>query len=338
MKNITTLNFDFVVGGGLTGLCAAIAAARGGAKTALIHDRPVLGGNASSEIRMHICGANSNMKKPELSEGGIVHELMLSNKRVNDSYNFSIWDAVLFNAAKKEKNLSLFLNTTMHNVLSENCEIKGIECYQLTTEKHLSISAKFFADCTGNGTLCYFANAEYKIGSEAKSEYNEPHAPETADNKRMGNTLLFKAIDRGHPVKFVPPVEIMHFTEEQLRFRKHSPQISPEIIKNVTPEELRVMFGGYAQDYGYWWIEICGEKENIVEEYEDIRDQLVSAIYGVWDHIKNEGEHGAENYELAWVGMLPGTRESRRIVCDYMLTENDILSNRRFDDKVAYEE
>lgn len=337
MKNITTLNFDFVVvGGGLTGLCAAIAAARGGAKTALIHDRPVLGGNASSEIRMHICGANSNMKKPELSEGGIVHELMLSNKRVNDSYNFSIWDAVLFNAAKKEKNLSLFLNTTMHNVLSENGEIKGIECYQLTTEKHLSISAKFFADCTGNGTLCYFANAEYKTGSEAKSEYNEPHAPETADNKRMGNTLLFKAIDRGHPVKFVPPVEIMHFTEEQLRFRKHSPQISPEIIKNVTPEELRVMFGGYAQDYGYWWIEICGEKENIVEEYEDIRDQLVSAIYGVWDHIKNEGEHGAENYELAWVGMLPGTRESRRIVCDYMLTENDILCNRRFDDKVAY--
>lgn len=337
MKNITTLKFDFVVvGGGLTGLCAAIAASRGGAKTVLIHDRPVLGGNASSEIRMHICGANSNMKKPELSEGGIVHELMLSNKRVNDSYNFSIWDAVLFNAAKKEKNLTLFLNTTMHNVLSENGEIKGIECYQLTTEKHLSISAKFFADCTGNGTLCYFANAEYKTGSEAKSEYNEPHAPEKEDNKRMGNTLLFKAIDRGYPVKFVPPVEIMHFTEEQLKFRKHSPDISPEIMKNVTPEELRVMFGGYAQDYGYWWIEICGEKENIVEEYEDIRDQLVSAIYGVWNHIKNEGEHGAENYELAWVGMLPGTRESRRIVCDYMLTENDILSNRRFDDKAAY--
>ena len=91
MKNITASNFDFVVvGGGLTGLCAAIAASRGGAKTALIHDRPVLGGNASSEIRMHICGANSNMKKPELREGGIVHELMLSNKRVNDSYNFSI--------------------------------------------------------------------------------------------------------------------------------------------------------------------------------------------------------------------------------------------------------
>ena len=337
MKNTQKINYDFaVVGGGLTGLCAAMAAARGGAKTALIHDRPVLGGNASSEIRMHICGANSNMKKPELTEGGIVHELMLSNKQVNDSYNFSIWDAVLFNAAKKEKNLTLFLNTTMHNVSYDKGVIKEIECYQLTTEKHLLISARFFADCTGNGTLCAFADSEYKIGSESISEYKEPHAPEKDNNRRMGNTLLFKAIDRGHPVKFVPPVEIIHFSEEQLKYRKHSPDISPEIMKNVTPDELRTMFSGYAQDYGYWWIEIPGQKENIIEEYEDIRDQLVSAIYGVWDHIKNGGEHGAENYELAWVGMLPGTRESRRIVCDYMLTENDILNNHRFDDKVAY--
>lgn len=325
-----------VIGGGLTGLCAAIAAARNGCKTVLIHDRPVLGGNASSEIRMHICGANSNMKKPELSEGGIVHELMLSNKRVNDSYNYSIWDAVLFNAAKKEKNLTLLLNTTMHGVCAENGVVKEIKCYGLTTEKHYSITADFFADCTGNGTLCAFAGAEFKIGSEAKNEYNEPHAPEKANNKRMGNTLLFKAADRGHSVPFVPPVDVMHFTEEQLKFRKHSPDISPELMKDLTPEELKVMFGGYAQDYGYWWIEICGEKENIIEEYEDIRDQLVSAVYGVWDHIKNEGEHGADNYELVWVGMLPGVRESRRIACDYMLTENDILSNRRFDDKVAY--
>ncbi len=133
-----------------------------------------------------------------------------------------------------------------------------------------------------------------------------------------------------------PPVEIIHFTEEQLKYRKHSPEISPDIAKNVTPEELRVMFSGYAPDYGYWWIEICGEKADIIEEYEDIRDQLVAAIYGVWDHIKNGGEHGAENYELTWVGMLPGTRESRRIECDYMLTENDILGNRRYADKVAY--
>lgn len=337
IQKMIEVNYDVViVGGGLTGLCAALASARNGAKTALIHDRPVLGGNASSEIRMHVCGASDGMKKPELSEGGIIHELMLSNKYVNDSYNFSIWDAVLFDAAKKENNLDLYLNTTMHSVTSENGVVKKIVCYQLTTEKHFEISSRFFIDCTGHGTLSYFAGAEYKTGSEGKSEYGEVHAPEKTDNKRMGNTLLFKAVDRGHPVKFIPPVEIMHFTEEQLRFRKHSPEISPDIAKNVTPEEMRMMFSGYAQDYGYWWIEICGEKQNIIEEYEDIRDQLVSAIYGVWNHIKNEGEHGAENYDLLWVGMLPGVRESRRIVCDYMLTENDVLSNRRFEDKVAY--
>ena len=241
MKNIHTATYDFVVvGGGMTGICAAIAAARGGAKTALIHDRPVLGGNASSEIRMHICGANSNMKKPELTEGGIVHELMLANKRVNDSYNFSIWDAVLFHAVKKEKKLTLYLNTAMYGAESRNGRIEEIECYQLTTELHWKIKADFFADCTGNGTLCAFVDAKYRIGSEAKSEYGEPHAPETANNKRMGNTLLFKAVDRGHPVKFIPPVEVMHFTEEQLKYRKHAPDISPEIMQNVTPEELRV--------------------------------------------------------------------------------------------------
>ena len=97
-----------------------------------------------------------------------------------------------------------------------------------------------------------------------------------------------------------------------------------------------MLYGGYAQDYGYWWIEICGDQPDIVSEYEDIRDQLVSAIYGIWNHIKNEGEHGADNFELQWVGMLPGVRESRRIECDYMLNENDLMSNRRFEDKVAY--
>lgn len=336
-RAVEQLFFDVVVvGGGLTGICAAIAAARGGAKTALIQDRAVLGGNASSEIRMHVCGANDNGKKPELTEGGILHELMLANKAVNDSYNFSIWDAVLFNAVKKEKKLQLFLNTTMHDAVAEGGEVKQIVCYQLTTERRFSFTAKFFIDCTGNGTLCAFSDAEFRTGSEGKDIYNEPHAPENSDNKRMGNTLLFKAIDRGHPIPFKAPVEILHFTEEQLKFRKHSPEIDPALLQNITPEELRVMFSGYAQDYGYWWIEICGERADIIEEYEEIRDQLVAAIYGIWDHIKNDGEHGAANHELAWVGMLPGVRESRRIVCDYMLTENDILTNRCFEDKVAY--
>ena len=337
MKKQKRADYDFVVvGGGFTGLCAALAAARGGARTALVHDRPVLGGNGSGEIRMHICGANANMRKPELTEGGIIHELMLDNKRVNDSFNFSTWDAVLFEAARKEKNLTLYLNTAMHDAIAENGSVKEIHCYQMTTEQHITIGAKFFADCTGNGTLCAFVDAPFKTGSEGKAEYGEPHAPDQPNQKRMGNTLLFKAADRGHEVKFTPPTKIIRFSESDLKYRKHSPDVPSELLQNITPEEFRTMFDGYAQDYGYWWIEIPGEKEDIIDEYESIRDRLVAAIYGVWDHIKNGGDHGAENYELIWVGMLPGVRESRRIICDYMLTENDILANRRFDDAVAY--
>ncbi len=330
-------HFDVViVGGGMTGLCAAIAAARNGAKTALVNDRPVLGGNASSEIRMHICGATANMKKPELSEGGIIHELMLSNKRINDSYNFSIWDAVLFNAVKAEKNLTVFLNTTMFDASVDRGKVQKIECYQMTTERKITLSADFFADCTGNGTLCAFVGANEHTGSEGKSEYNEPHAPEKANADRMGNTLLFKAADVGHPVKFIPPVDVIHFTEEQLKYRKHSAEIPKDILEKASENDMKMLFDGFAQDYGYWWIEIPGESDNIIEEYEDIRDQLVRAVYGIWDHIKNGGDHGADNFELVWVGMLPGVRESRRIDCDYMLNENDILENRRFYDSVAY--
>lgn len=339
MTGFKSYSFEYdviVVGGGMTGLCAALASARHGARTALVQDRPVLGGNASSEIRMHICGASANMKKPDLCEGGIVHELMLRNKQVNDSYNFSIWDAVLFSAAKAEKNLTLYLNTTMHEAVRVGDRIESIRCYQMTTEKHLTLSARIFADCTGNGTLGAFAGMEFFTGSESRDAYHEPHAPEQANRNRMGNTLLFKAANVGHPVKFVPPVDAIHFTEEQLKLRKHTPDVPDDVLKNASKEEIFMLFDGYCQDYGYWWIEIPGEAEDIISEYEDIRDLLVRAVYGVWDHIKNGGDHGAENYELTWVGMLPGVRESRRMAGDYVLNENDVLENRRFEDAVAY--
>lgn len=95
-------------------------------------------------------------------------------------------------------------------------------------------------------------------------------------------------------------------------------------------------FSTSSVDYGYWWIELPGETDDIIDEYEQIRDELVSCIYGIWDHLKNGGDHGAENYDLEWVGMLPGSREGRRLIGDYILNENDILSNRQFEDAVAY--
>lgn len=336
--------FDVViVGGGLSGLCAALASARGGAKTALIQDRPVLGGNASSEIRMHICGATANGIKLDAEETGIIHELILENKRCNDYFNYSIWDNVLLQKAKAEKKLKLFLNTSMNDVETDGNRIKKIHCYQLTTEKHMDFEADIFVDCTGNGTLAFFAGAEYRSGCEAQREFNEPDAPKEANNYRMGNTLLFKAVDRGQPVNFDRHDWARHFTEEDLKLRRHGnycPDVSSaedmDATSGTDDKKQTKSFYCFGLDYGYWWIELPGSGDDYVSEYEEVRDELVRCVYGVWDHLKNEGDHGAQNYDLEWVGMLPGIRESRRVVGNYLLTENDILSNRRFPDAVAY--
>ena len=326
-----------VVGGGLSGICAAISAARNGAKTALIHARHVLGGNASSEIRMHICGASDNMKKPELEEGGILYEIMLDNKSCNDYFNYSVWDMVLYKKVKEQEGLTVYLNTVMDDCTVCDDRICSITAYQQTTETRYIIEGKVFVDCTGNSTLGYLAGAEYRTGSEAKSEFNEPDAPDKPNNDRMGNTLLFKAVDRGKSVNFKRPEFAKVFTEEDLKYRTHSKLQKAKVKEDTDAAYLHSATGGSAQvDYGYWWIELAGEKEDIIDEYEEIRDELVSCIYGVWDHLKNGGEHGAENYDLEWVGMLPGMRESRRLVGDYILTENDILENRQFSDAVAY--
>ncbi|MDL2318115.1 FAD-dependent oxidoreductase [Eubacteriales bacterium OttesenSCG-928-A19] len=335
-----------VVGGGMTGICAAIAAARHGADVALVQDRAVLGGNASSEIRMHICGASTNMTKDHVEETGIIREIQLENKRHNDYYNYSVWDRVLFQFVKTQPNLTAYLNTTMTDAHAQEGRIQRVECYQMTTETHWTLSADQFIDCTGNGTLGYLCGAEFRTGSEGKDEFGEPHAPEKANNDHMGNTLLFKAIDRGVPVRFEKPDWAYTFTEEQLVYRKHAdgkPLYGIDEAQGTLPlydamqeDAKSLSFDAYCVDYGYWWIELPAKGGDIIDEYEEIRDELVKCVYGVWDHIKNGGDHGAENYDLQWVGMLPGVRESRRLVGDYILTENDILANRVFDDAVAY--
>ena len=140
---VKTASYEVVViGGGLSGMCAAIAAARHGAKTALIHGRHVFGGNASSEIRMHICGASENMEKADLEEGGILYEMMLENKSRNDYYSFSIWDMVLFRAVKQEPNLTAYLNTVMEDCETDGEKIVRIKAYQHTTETMWTIEGQ----------------------------------------------------------------------------------------------------------------------------------------------------------------------------------------------------
>ena len=331
-----------VVGGGMAGVCAAIASARHGAKTAIVQNRPVFGGNASSEVRMQICGASCATAKKDYAETGILMELLLANKARNPRHSFSVWDTVLWEKVRFQENLDCYLNTQVEEAAMDGSRIEQIRCHQTTTETDFYFSAQVFIDATGNGTLGKLSGADYLMGSEDKATYKEPNAPEKANTNTMGNTLFFKSVDRGRPVPFKKPFWAYSFTEEDLKYRHHMDTViavrdgkyveykeGSEDSSDVQPEFA-------SPEAGFWWVEIGGRHKDIIAQGEEIRDELLKCVYGVWDHIKNGGDHGAENLELSWVGMVPGYRESRRLSGDYVLTENDVCANRVFDDAVAY--
>lgn len=313
-EQLITKQFDFVVaGGGMAGVCAALAAAREGIHTALVESRPVLGGMASSEHRMHICGADHHMSNPNMRETGILEEILLENKRRNPEMNYPVFDAVLWETVKFQDNLELFLNTYMTEVHCQGNRVTEIIAEQMTTEKKYCFHAPLFMDATGDGTLGAKAGAVYRMGREAESAYGEKLAPRSEDSVTMGNSVMFLAKDAGHPVPFEKPFWAYTYTEEQLRFREHEDVMS-----------------------GYWWIELGDGEHNTITDAEDIRDDLLKTVFGVWDHIKNQKGHNAENLDLEWVSFLPGKRESRRFIGDYVLTEKDCLENTDFEDAVAY--
>jgi hypothetical protein len=302
-----------VIGGGLAGVCAAIAAARRGCKVVFIHDRPVLGGNSSSEIRMHVCGATAGFNR-FARESGILEEIRMENAHRNPHDRPSVWDWILWEWVTREPNITLHLNTAATQAIMRGKDtIAGVRCVQTSTEKEFAFYANFFIDCSGDGCLAADAGADFRMGREARSEFNESLAPEKADNLVLGSSLLFEAKDVGHPVKFVPPPWAKVFaTDDELRFRGHN-----------------------YLNKGHWWIE-WGGRFNTITDNEMIRDELIKALFGVWDHIKNRGDHGADNYILDWIGNVPGKRESRRFLGDHILTQQEVQSAELFSDRVAY--
>ncbi|MBN1556584.1 MAG: FAD-dependent oxidoreductase [Lentisphaerae bacterium] len=304
--------FDFcVVGGGMAGLLAAVAAARHGTRVALIQDRPVLGGNASSEIRMHICGAHGKNTR----ETGILEELLLENHYRNRQANYSIWDSVTYGAGRYQDGLSLFLNCTINACNVEDGRIESVTGWQLTTETWHTIRAGLFADCSGDGILAPLAGAEFRIGREARAEYNECIAPEKADRKTMGMSCLFQAREYDTPQPFIPPHWAYRFTRQE----------------DLPARDIDV------RTTNYWWMEIGGEQDSI-HDTETLRDELLKIAFGVWDYVKNYSPRRGEmaNWALDWQGFLPGKRESRRYLGDHVLSQNDVEAEGRFDDLVAY--
>ena len=302
-----------VIGGGIGGMFTAIAAARNGAKVVLMHDRPVLGGNASSEIRMWISGAGTRVR--DLQETGIMEELQLENMYRNPKRNWTTWDALLYEMVRFQPNIDLILNCTCNDAMTENGVIKCVKGFQLTTYTWHEVEAKIFVDSSGDSILAPLTGAEYKVGREAKSEYGEEFGLETADSHTMGMSILLQCRETDHPVKFTPPAWAYSYPDND--------------AMNNKPHNI------YAINTNFYWIELGG-MQNSIDDTEEIRDELLKIALGVWDHIKNHGDHGAENWELEWVGFLPGKRESRRYVGDYVLTQQDVESCPRFADTVAY--
>jgi len=316
-------NFDVVVvGGGLAGVCAAIAAARHGCKTAIVQDRPVFGGNSSSEIRVSPAGANDGGAWAR--ETGIIEELLIEERaRNHDLFCMnSVWDLVLYEWVKKEPNLTPYLNTRVIGVeMANSSKISAVIGVQNGSERVYKLYASYFIDCTGDGTVGAAAGAEYRMGRESRDEFGESLAPEQADNVTQGSSLLFIARDVGKPIPFTPPSWIEEYpTEESLYKRGHGSTVSPYGIRKYI---------------GYWWVEI-GFPFNTIDQNEEIRDELLRHLLGVWDHIKNHGDHKAENMAIEWIGMVPGKRESRRLMGDYILKERDVRENVPFYDRVAY--
>ena len=307
---------DFcVVGGGMAGVCAALAAARHGAKVALMHDRPVLGGNASSECRVHISGADIHNHHPHMRETGILEELRLENLRRNPQRSFSVWDLILYEKLKAEPNLTLLLNCSCLDAAMEGGRIASVTGWQLTTQTRHTVRASVFADCSGDAVLAPLTGANFRVGHEARAEFSESIAPETADDRTMGMTCLFQARQYDSPQPFEPPDWIRRFDSE---------------------DELPYGADGHRWwEMGYWWVELGGEHDSI-RDTELLRDELLKIALGVWDHVKNRGDHGADRWALEWLQFLPAKRESRRYVGEHVLTQNDIASGGRFDDLVAY--
>lgn len=253
-----------VVGGGLAGLSAALSAARHGARVVLMQDRPMLGGNASSEIRMWVRGAHGL----ENRETGIIQELELENIYRNPTMNYTLWDSVLYQAAIAQDGLELLLNCSCLGCDMEDGRIASVTGWQLNSYTYHQVWADIFLDCSGDSILAPLSGAPYRVGRESREEFGESAAPPQADRHTMGSSCLIQARKTDHPCAFIPPDWAYRYPDDQSMY-----------LKNHDVPGTGVNF---------WWIEVGGEQDTI-RDAQSIQGELLKIAYGVWDHIKTEG-------------------------------------------------
>jgi hypothetical protein len=321
MRTLRTerLTCDFVVvGGGLSGVCAAVTAARAGLRVTLVQDRPVLGGNASSEVRLWILGATSHMGNNNrwAREGGVVDELLVENLYRNPEGNPVMLDALLLETVLAEPNITLLLDTVVYALEKDGADAVRCVCaFCPQNATAYELSAPLFCDASGDGIVGYLSGAAFRVGAEARSEFDEPMAQAESGGECLGHTIYFYSKDTGRPVAYVPPAFALKDIAAVPRWR-----------------DIRVGDSGCR----FWWLEWGGALDT-VHDSEVIKRELWKIVYGVWNHIKNSGRFPeAETHTLEWVGAIPGKRESRRFEGDCVLTQRDIVGQQSHPDDVSF--
>lgn len=307
-----------IVGGGLAGTCAAITAARAGVNVVLVQDRPVLGGNASSEVRLWALGATSHMNNNNrwAREGGVIDEILVENVYRNREGNPLIFDTILLEKVASEENITLLLNTAALSVSKSDGEtIESVTAFCSQNSTQYELHAPLFCDASGDGIVAFQAGAAFRMGAESRDEFGEKFAPSEEYGYLLGHSIYFYSKDIGEPVKFVPPSYALEDITQIPRFRSF----------NTAIDGCRL-----------WWIEYGGRLDT-VHETETIKWQLWKVVFGVWNYIKNCGEFpDAETLTLEWVGHIPGKRESRRFEGETMMIQQDVIEQRQHYDAISF--
>ncbi len=290
--------FDFVVvGGGVAGICAATSAARLGCKVALIQDRPVLGGNNSSEVRVHLGGSIEKGRNDRL--GRMIREFgqyREGNAQQADFYE----DNKKSDFISNEKNITLFSNFHAISVETNNGRIESIIAKEVETGEEVCFKSNLFSDCTGDGTIGYLAGADYRMGRESRDEYGEELAPEKSDKMTMGASVQWNSSANPKPTTF--PVF------------KYGVNFNEKSCQKVTKGE---------------WTWETGMNYDQIKDFERIRDYGLLVVYSNWSFLKNQFKNNEKfkNLNLKWVAYIAGKRESRRLLGDYVLKQDDIDKN-----------
>lgn len=308
-----------VIGGGLSGVCAAIAAARAGARVVIMQERPVFGGAGSSEVRTPVSGAASS--NAWSVEGGLIHEIMLLERATNPTGpqpTTTHLDLILDDYLERTP-VEVYRSTVAHTVeTGADGRLEAVVGRQLGSERTIRVRARQFIDSTGDATIAALAGARTRYGREGREEFGESLAPLVGDSSSLGSTITMQARRVAHPVPFRAPSWAIDYHGTNLTFDRTTPRVDGDVLS------------------GFWWVEV-NDPFHQIHDNQEIRRQLHRHVLGLWDYLKNHSDQRDEltHYHLEWIGQIPGKRESRRIVGDVTLTQHDVVTDPRWPDEIG---